>query len=65
MQCLIENRHLITSLPPAAPAAGATANGIAQILFTSEDKLTESRTAQAKAIFEGLRRGTIDRTLFT
>ena len=49
----------------AAPAASANANGIAQILFTSEDKLAESRTAQAKSIFEGLQRGTIDRSLFT
>jgi CubicO group peptidase (beta-lactamase class C family) len=49
----------------AAPAASAIANGIAQILFTSEDKLAGSRTAQAKAIFEGLQRGTIDRSLFT
>ncbi len=49
----------------AAPAASAIANGIAQILFTSEDKLAASRTAQAKAIFEGLQRGTIDRSLFT
>jgi len=49
----------------AAPAASAIANGIAQILFTSEDKLAAGRTAQAKAIFEGLQRGTIDRSLFT
>src|SRR5947207_2235112 len=49
----------------AAPAASAIANQIAQILFTSEDKLAESRTAQAKAIFEGLQKGTIDRSLFT
>jgi len=49
----------------AAPAASAIANQIAQTLFTSEDKLAESRTAQAKAIFEGLQRGTIDRSLFT
>ena len=49
----------------AAPASGAIANQIAQILFATEDKLAESRTAQAKAIFEGLQRGTIDRSLFT
>jgi D-alanyl-D-alanine carboxypeptidase len=49
----------------AAPASGAIANQIAQILFTSEDKLADSRTAQAKSIFEGLQKGTIDRTLFT
>src|SRR4051812_33552809 len=49
----------------AAPASGAIANQISQILFTSEDKLADSRTAQAKAIFEGLQKGTIDRSLFT
>src|SRR2546429_7327479 len=49
----------------AAPAASAIANQIAQILFAGEDKLAESRTAQAKAIFEGLQKGTIDRSLFT
>jgi hypothetical protein len=35
------------------------------MLFTSEDKLADSRTAQAKAIFAGLQNGTIDRSLFT
>jgi CubicO group peptidase (beta-lactamase class C family) len=49
----------------AAPASGAIANQIAQALFTTEDKLAESRTAQARAIFDGLQRGTIDRSLFT
>jgi D-alanyl-D-alanine carboxypeptidase len=49
----------------AAPASGAIANQISQVLFTSEDKLADSRTAQAKSIFEGLQKGTIDRTLFT
>ena len=45
--------------------ASAIANQIAQILFTTEDKLADSRTAQARAIFDGLQRGTIDRSLFT
>jgi secreted trypsin-like serine protease len=49
----------------AAPASGTIARQIATALFTTEDKLAESRTAQAKAIFDGLQRGTIDRTLFT
>ena len=49
----------------AAPASGAIANQIAQILFTTVDKLADSRTAQAKSIFEGLQKGTIDRSLFT
>ena len=49
----------------AASAAGAIANAISRILFTSEDKLADSRTAQAKTIFEGLQRGTVDRSLLT
>jgi D-alanyl-D-alanine carboxypeptidase len=49
----------------ASPAAGAIANEISTMLFTSEDKLADSRTAQAKAIFAGLQNGTIDRSLFT
>lgn len=49
----------------AAPASGAIANQIAQALFATEDKLAESRTAQARVIFDGLQRGTIDRSLFT
>jgi D-alanyl-D-alanine carboxypeptidase len=49
----------------AAPASGAIARSIAQMLFTAEDALAQSRTAQARAIFEGLQRGTIDRSLFT
>jgi hypothetical protein len=49
----------------AAPASGAIASQIATALFVTEDKLAESRTAQAKAIFDGLQHGTIDRSLFT
>jgi CubicO group peptidase (beta-lactamase class C family) len=49
----------------AAPAASAIANGIAQLLFTTDDKLADNRTTQAKTIFEGLQKGTIDRSLFT
>ena len=49
----------------AAPASGAIANQIATALFATEDKLADSRTAQARAIFDGLARGTIDRSLFT
>jgi len=49
----------------AAPASGAIARQISQLLFTTEDALTQSRTAQARTIFEGLQRGTIDRSLFT
>jgi CubicO group peptidase (beta-lactamase class C family) len=49
----------------AAPASSAIANQIARLLFTTEDALAASRTAQARAIFEGLQKGTIDRSLFT
>jgi hypothetical protein len=49
----------------AAPASGAIAGQISQALFATEDAQAASRTAQARAIFEGLERGTIDRSLFT
>jgi D-alanyl-D-alanine carboxypeptidase len=49
----------------AAPASGLIANSIGGTLFTTEDADTRSRTARAQAIFEGLQRGTIDRSLLT
>lgn len=49
----------------AAPASGALGSQIARLIFTTEDALAASRTAQAKAIFEGLQKGTVDRSLFT
>lgn len=49
----------------AAPASGAIATQIARLLFTTEDVLAANRTAQARAIFDGLQKGTIDRSLFT
>ncbi len=49
----------------AAPASGAIADGIAKLLFTTEDARSASRTAQARAIFAGLQQGTVDRSLFT
>jgi D-alanyl-D-alanine carboxypeptidase len=49
----------------AAPAASAIAGQISQALFATEDAQAASRTAQARGIFEGLERGTIDRSLFT
>jgi D-alanyl-D-alanine carboxypeptidase len=49
----------------AAPASGAIAQQIVQALFATEDALAASRTAEARGIFEGLQRGTIDRSLFT
>jgi hypothetical protein len=49
----------------ATPAAGAIAGQISQVLFATEDAQAASRTAQARVIFEGLQRGTVDRSLFT
>lgn len=49
----------------AAPASGAIADRVARLLFTTEDAETASRTARARAIFEGLQHGTVDRSLFT
>src|ERR1019366_347619 len=49
----------------AAPASGAIASQIARVLFTTEDALAANRTAQARAIFDGLQKGTVDRSLFT
>ena len=48
----------------AAPASGAIAQQIAQAIFTTEDALSENRTAQARKILEGLQRGTIDGRYF-
>ncbi len=49
----------------ASPAAGAIANRISKLLFKTQDAQTEMRTEQAKKIFLGLQKGTIDRSLFT
>ncbi|HEX5435957.1 MAG TPA: serine hydrolase domain-containing protein [Gemmatimonadaceae bacterium] len=49
----------------AAPAAGAIARDVAQVLFTKQDADTQRRTARAWGIFVGLQHGTIDRSLFT
>jgi len=49
----------------AAPASTAIAVGIGGTLFTMEDANTQSRTARARAIFEGLQQGRIDRSLLT
>jgi D-alanyl-D-alanine carboxypeptidase len=49
----------------AAPASGAIASQIARVLFTTEDALAANRTAQARAIFAALQKGTVDRSLFT
>jgi CubicO group peptidase (beta-lactamase class C family) len=49
----------------AAPASTLIGQGIGRSLFTTEDANTQSRTARARAIFEGLQHGTIDRSLLT
>ena len=49
----------------AAPADGVIADQIARLLFTTQGAATESHTALARRIFEGLQRGTLDRSLFT
>ncbi len=49
----------------ASPAAGAIASRISKLLFKTQDAQTAMRTEQARKIFEGLQKGTIDRSLFT
>jgi CubicO group peptidase (beta-lactamase class C family) len=49
----------------AASASGDIAHGIVPLLFETNDPATPAKTEQAKKIFEGLQKGTIDRSLFT
>jgi CubicO group peptidase (beta-lactamase class C family) len=49
----------------AAGAAGAIAHGIAPLLLTTDDPATPAKLQQARRIFEGLQKGSIDRSLFT
>jgi CubicO group peptidase (beta-lactamase class C family) len=49
----------------AASASGAIASGIAPLLFATTDPATPAKLEQAKKIFDGLQRGTVDRSLFT
>ena len=49
----------------AAPASGAIAGQISGLLFSNEDADTQTRLARAKSIFDGLQRGTIDRSQLT
>jgi len=49
----------------AATAAGAISQAIGRLLFTVQDATTRAKVAEARRIFEGLQRGTIDRSLFT
>ena len=49
----------------ATSASGQIAGRIADVLFGATDRATEAATAQARAIFQGLQHGTIDRSLFS
>ena len=49
----------------AAGAAGPIAHGIAPLLLATDDPATPQKLEQARKIFDGLQRGTIDRSLFT
>jgi CubicO group peptidase (beta-lactamase class C family) len=49
----------------AAGAASSIAHSIAPLLLTTNDAATPQKLQQARAIFDGLQRGTIDRALFT
>jgi D-alanyl-D-alanine carboxypeptidase len=49
----------------AARASGEIARRISALLFTTQDAATNSKTEQARKIFEGLQRGSIDHSLFT
>jgi len=49
----------------ATDAQAAVAGRIATLLFSETDQATEKAVAQAKAIFMGLEKGQLDRSLFT
>lgn len=49
----------------AASASSLIGSSIGRTLFTSEDADTQNRTARARAIFDGLQHGTVDRSLLT
>jgi D-alanyl-D-alanine carboxypeptidase len=49
----------------AAGAASDISDAVAHLLFAANDPVTAQKTEQARKIFEGLQRGTIDRSLFT
>lgn len=49
----------------ATTAAGAISQAIGRLLFAVQDATTRAKVAEARRIFEGLQRGTIDRSLFT
>ncbi len=49
----------------ASDAAEEIAHGIGPLLLATDDPATPAKQEQARKIFEGLQRGTIDRSLFT
>ncbi|HYK10388.1 MAG TPA: serine hydrolase domain-containing protein [Gemmatimonadales bacterium] len=49
----------------AAQAGGAIARQVSARLFTTEDASAHAHESQTQTIFEGLQKGTIDRSLFT
>jgi CubicO group peptidase (beta-lactamase class C family) len=49
----------------AASSAGMIARQISMSLFRNQDAKSEAYTARARRIFDGLQKGTIDRSLFT
>jgi CubicO group peptidase (beta-lactamase class C family) len=49
----------------ATGASSQIAGRIADLLFGATDRAAEAATAQARAIFQGLQHGTIDRSLFS
>jgi CubicO group peptidase (beta-lactamase class C family) len=49
----------------AIGTSGEIAGAVASALFATSDPATPAKLAQARKIFEGLQKGTIDRTLFT
>ena len=49
----------------AASAAGEIAHGVAPLLLVTDDPVASQKLEQARKIFDGLQRGTIDRSLFT
>ncbi len=49
----------------ASTAAGAISQQIGRLLFTATDTSAAARQARALAIFQGLQRGTVDRSLLT
>lgn len=49
----------------AADASGVITGAIVPLLFANAEAATPAKTEQARKIFEGLQKGTIDRSLFT